>query len=99
MYINSDNVVNGYVTTVGNLMIVQSVDVAIKQVASVNDTYECLAFVAGQTLAHVTGFSENKIVESQYITDSFEDLAMGEIVSGGKLVLPRYCVLGEIACF
>jgi len=95
-YEQSDNVVNGYVTTVGNLTIVQSVDVPIVKVANVNDSWQCLAFVAGRTLAHVTGFAENKVVESQYITDSFADIAMGQICSGAKIFMPRYCVLAII---
>lgn len=96
-YEQSGNVINGYVTTVGNLTIVQSVDVPVVQVEGVNDSFQCLAFVAGQTLAHVTGFAENKVVESQYTTDSFADVAMGEICSGAKIFFPKYCILAEIA--
>jgi hypothetical protein len=59
-YEQSPNVVNGYVTTVGNLTIVQSVDVPIKSVSDgkggqTPDSWECLAFVAGLTFGHVTG--------------------------------------------
>lgn len=96
-YEQAGNVINGYVTTVGNLIIVQSVDVPIKKVATVNDTWECLAFIAGRTLAHVTGFAENKVIESQYNTNSFSDIAMGQICSGAKIVMPKYAVLAEIA--
>lgn len=96
-YEQAGNVINGYVTTVGNLTIVQSVDVPIKKVATVNDTWECLAFIAGRTLAHVTGFAENKVIESQYNSNSFSDIAMGQICSGAKIVMPKYAVLTEIA--
>jgi len=98
-YEQAGNVINGYVTTVGNLIIVQSVDVPIKKVATVNDSWECLAFVAGRTLAHVTGFAENKVIESQYNSNSFSDIAMGQICSGAKIVMPKYAVVAEIAYF
>jgi hypothetical protein len=97
-----DNLVNGYVTTVGNLTIVQSVDVPVKtkddgKGNQVPDSFECLAFVAGMTFAHVTGFAENKVVESQYNSNAFADIAMGQICSGAKCIMPQYCVLAEIA--
>lgn len=88
----------GYVTKVGNLTIVKSNDVAKKQVGGVDDSFECLAFVAGKTFAHVNGFNENKIVDNSVITTGFKDIAMGQIVSGAKLVMPKYALLFEVAC-
>lgn len=86
----------GYVTKVGNLTIVKSNDVAIKDVSGVK-SFQCLAFVAGKTFAHVNGFNENKVVESAYLTEGFKDIAMGEICSGAKLVMDKYAVLFEVA--
>ncbi|KUO75712.1 MAG: hypothetical protein APF81_17705 [Desulfosporosinus sp. BRH_c37] len=87
----------GYVTKVGNLTIVKSNDVLIKEVETVKDSFQCLAFVAGKTFAHVNGFNENKVVESAVVTDGFKDIAMGQICSGAKLVMPKYAVLFEVA--
>lgn len=85
----------GYITKVGNLTIVKSNDVQIKTVGEISN-FQCLAFVAGKTFAHVNGFNENKVVESAVITDGFKDIAMGQICSGAKLVMPKYAVLFEV---
>ncbi|GCD10461.1 hypothetical protein [Clostridium tagluense] len=87
----------GYVTKVGNLTIVKSNNVAIKEVSSVKDSFECLAFVAGKTFAHVNGFCEDKVVDSSVVTTGFKDIAMGQIISGAKLVMAKYAVLFEIS--
>ena len=87
----------GYVTKVGNLTIVKSNNVAIKMVAEVKDSFQCLAFVAGKTFAHVNGFNEDKVVDGSVITSGFKDIAMGQIISGAKLVMAKYAVLFEIA--
>lgn len=87
----------GYITKVGNLTIVKSNDVSVVEVATVKDSFQCLAFVAGKTFAHVNGFNENKVVESAVITDGFKDIAMGQICSGAKLVMPKYAVLFQVA--
>lgn len=71
---------------------------AKKQVSGVDDSFECLAFVSGKTFAHVNGFNENKIVDNSVITTGFKDIAMGQIVSGAKLVMPKYALLFEVAC-
>ena len=64
----------------------------------VQDSFECLAFVAGKTFAHVNGFNENRIVDNSIITTGFKDIAMGQIVSDDKLVMSKYALLFEIAC-
>jgi len=88
----------GYVTKIGNLTIVKTNDVAIKtdKVTPSKQWFECLAGVAGKSFAHVNGFVENKVVESAFITDGFKDVAMGEITSGAKLIMPQYTLLLEV---
>ena len=87
----------GYVTKVGNLTIVKSNNVAIKEVEGVKDSFECLAFISGKTFSHVNGFCEDKVVDGSVITSGFKDIAMGQIISGAKLVMAKYAVLLEIA--
>lgn len=88
----------GYITKIGNLTIVKTNDVAIKTdaVTPSKQWFECLAGVAGKSFAHVNGFVENKVVDSSVITDGFKDIAMGQITSGAKLIMPQYTLLLEV---
>lgn len=88
----------GYVTKVGNLTIVNTNDVAIKTDAtdSTKQWFECLAGISKKSFAHVNGFVENKVVDSAVITDGFNDIAMGQVCSGAKIVMPEYTILLEV---
>lgn len=86
----------GYVTTVGNLTVVKSNDVKAVMAGDNLDYYACVACVTGKTFAHAYGFVENKVVESQYLTDGFHDVAMGQVCSGAKLVMPKYAYLAKL---
>lgn len=91
------NFPRGYVTTVGNLVVVKSNDVkTVNKADGTLDYFACMAGVAGKTFAHAYGFTENKVVESQYLTDGFHDVAMGQVCSGAKIVMPKYAFLAKL---
>lgn len=88
----------GYVTKVGNLTIIKTNDIAVRidETDPTKQWFECLAVIAGKSLAHVNGFVENKIVDNSVITEGYQDIAMGRITSGAKLIMPQYTLLLEV---